>query len=583
MKIAVLCIATNFKIRIKVGNKSYLKQEDIKTVASYFAEISLWLKNSNEELIPIIVTCYDEIYEMAIQRHFVCFKNEFGSISEGNMIRFGISSYPGADAYFVVSTSEKRLFRAEIFEMICDYMHANPNKLIISNFENKFVLPMIFTNKLFDPLRSIVDRENGKFVLKSNTKNAIYLTITDDLLNLNNFHTKEENNSELDFSTINKGDDTKCKIEPVIIIRGGGRLASSIAISLHRFGFRVIITEKHTPSTLFRGLAFATAVYSTDIEIDGVKAFLVSPSQKQIKKAWDINAIPVVIDPNLEILELFDPSNIKESIITELSKSKGVDIISYLSKIHESDNNVSRASINTMPDSVGDYDTNKFSKNSPIFALIDATSGITQTRTNRKMAPITIGVRNDLEPGEDVNVKIYTKPDSQYGKIIFNKDFNIARIHSETQQKNKDESIITHGKNECESYNLQDISKSESFPDIGYDTKETFRNDYFAEGNLIYVCTNKSGVFRSNHKIGDEIEEGSQIGQIEDTSGDYSKVLSPVKGRLIGNAITNMPYKENEIVAVIDISNVTKNDCFRTVPIDNCVTFSVLTLLKKDL
>ena len=65
--------------------------------------------------------------------------------------------------------------------------------------------------------------------------------------------------------------------------------------------------------------------------IEGIKAFLVSPSRVQIQKAWDARSIPVIIDPDAEVLKLFDRTTVVKSLFTEAVDEKaGMDILSYL-------------------------------------------------------------------------------------------------------------------------------------------------------------------------------------------------------------------------------------------------------------
>jgi len=86
----------------------------------------------------------------------------------------------------------------------------------------------------------------------------------------------------------------------LIVIRGGGDLASGVALRLHRAGFQVIIIELAKPLAVRRTVSFAEAIYEGTQTIEGVTARRVSADQ--IVVALELGEIPVLIDPNANIL-----------------------------------------------------------------------------------------------------------------------------------------------------------------------------------------------------------------------------------------------------------------------------------------
>jgi len=90
-------------------------------------------------------------------------------------------------------------------------------------------------------------------------------------------------------------------MNPLIILRGGGDLASGVALRLHRTGFQIAIIELEKPLAVRRTVAFSEAVYEGAHTIEGVTARLVSPDQLQ--DALDVREIPVLVDPNANILQ----------------------------------------------------------------------------------------------------------------------------------------------------------------------------------------------------------------------------------------------------------------------------------------
>jgi xanthine dehydrogenase accessory factor len=86
----------------------------------------------------------------------------------------------------------------------------------------------------------------------------------------------------------------------LIVIRGGGDLASGVALRLHHAGFSVIILELDTPLMVRRSVSFADAVYQGHRRVEDVTARLVSADQ--IMVTLEVGEIPVLVDPQANIL-----------------------------------------------------------------------------------------------------------------------------------------------------------------------------------------------------------------------------------------------------------------------------------------
>jgi len=87
----------------------------------------------------------------------------------------------------------------------------------------------------------------------------------------------------------------------LILIRGGGDLASGIAYRLHKAGINVLITEIAQPLSVRRKVSFCEAVYDGEITIEGLTGRLVEPAK--ISSTIKNGEIPVLVDPDLTILK----------------------------------------------------------------------------------------------------------------------------------------------------------------------------------------------------------------------------------------------------------------------------------------
>jgi xanthine dehydrogenase accessory factor len=89
--------------------------------------------------------------------------------------------------------------------------------------------------------------------------------------------------------------------QDIVLVRGGGDLASGVALRLHRAGMKILILELDQPLVIRRSVSFAEAVYSEIIQVEEVTGRL-ARSVTEIEFAWERDEIPVFIDPECEII-----------------------------------------------------------------------------------------------------------------------------------------------------------------------------------------------------------------------------------------------------------------------------------------
>jgi len=103
----------------------------------------------------------------------------------------------------------------------------------------------------------------------------------------------------------------------IVLIRGGGEVASGIAHRLHRSHFRVCITEIDSPLAVSRGTTFSEAVFDGVKVIMGVRSELVSASTEEIYRVWQQGNIPIVIDPEATIKGKIKPDVLVDAIMAK--------------------------------------------------------------------------------------------------------------------------------------------------------------------------------------------------------------------------------------------------------------------------
>jgi xanthine dehydrogenase accessory factor len=88
---------------------------------------------------------------------------------------------------------------------------------------------------------------------------------------------------------------------PLVVIRGGGDLATGVAARLVRSGFAVAVTELRQPQVIRRSVALAEAIYRGEADVEDLTARRVgSPARALDEIARGV--IPVLIDPEAESL-----------------------------------------------------------------------------------------------------------------------------------------------------------------------------------------------------------------------------------------------------------------------------------------
>ncbi|MCK4899444.1 MAG: hypothetical protein KAS38_11730, partial [Anaerolineales bacterium] len=107
-----------------------------------------------------------------------------------------------------------------------------------------------------------------------------------------------------------------------ILIRGGGDLASGVALRLYHSGMRIVITELAQPLVIRRAVSFAEAIYQGEMRVEDVPAKRVE-SVSEIESSWNAGVVPVLVDPECRILESLGRSSKHVSVLVDGRMTKG--------------------------------------------------------------------------------------------------------------------------------------------------------------------------------------------------------------------------------------------------------------------
>ncbi|HEY7356949.1 MAG TPA: selenium-dependent molybdenum cofactor biosynthesis protein YqeB [Ktedonobacterales bacterium] len=99
-------------------------------------------------------------------------------------------------------------------------------------------------------------------------------------------------------------------------VKGAGDLASGTIHRLHRAGFAVVAAELSQPLALRRTVAFAEAVYSGTIEIEGLTGAR-AETLDEVQAALARGQVPVLIDPNGALMRALKPTALIDATLAK--------------------------------------------------------------------------------------------------------------------------------------------------------------------------------------------------------------------------------------------------------------------------
>lgn len=144
----------------------------------------------------------------------------------------------------------------------------------------------------------------------------------------------------------------------LVVVRGGGDLATGTIYKLKRCGFSVLVLETANPAAIRRTVAFSEAVFQGNQTVEGITCYL-AESITQAKAFLREGKLVMLVDPRGESIAELKP-----------------------------------------------------------LAVVDAILAKKNLGTNRNMAPVTIGLGPGFTAGYDVDAVIETKRGHRLGMVL---------------------------------------------------------------------------------------------------------------------------------------------------------------------
>ncbi|MDD5285130.1 MAG: selenium-dependent molybdenum cofactor biosynthesis protein YqeB [Desulfuromonadaceae bacterium] len=105
--------------------------------------------------------------------------------------------------------------------------------------------------------------------------------------------------------------------ELVILIRGGGEMATGVAVRLYRSNFRrILMLETASPLAVRRRVSFCEAIIEESMTVEGIEAVRVA-DEHEIQAAWDAGRIALRVDPTAESVKSSRPDVLIDAILAK--------------------------------------------------------------------------------------------------------------------------------------------------------------------------------------------------------------------------------------------------------------------------
>lgn len=119
--------------------------------------------------------------------------------------------------------------------------------------------------------------------------------------------------------------------DELVIVRGAGDLATGIVYSLYKAHFKVIVLETQYPSSIRRRVALSEAVYDGESKVEDIESVLVKSYEEALNIIANQNytKIPILIDPNCDILKKIKPTFLIDAIIAKKNLGTNKSMAKY--------------------------------------------------------------------------------------------------------------------------------------------------------------------------------------------------------------------------------------------------------------
>ena len=102
----------------------------------------------------------------------------------------------------------------------------------------------------------------------------------------------------------------------IIIVRGGGDMASGVVQKFHRAGFHVLILEIPEPTAIRRSVSLSEAVYDGEAKVEDIDCRNIM-AVDQLDDCWKERKVPLLIDPLGDAIRKVRPAAVIDAILAK--------------------------------------------------------------------------------------------------------------------------------------------------------------------------------------------------------------------------------------------------------------------------
>lgn len=111
----------------------------------------------------------------------------------------------------------------------------------------------------------------------------------------------------------------------IVVVRGGGDLATGVIQKLVRSGFKVVILETKTPLAIRRTVSLCQAVYQSEFTVEDITAERVN-DVKACASVFRSGRVPLLIDPDGLSIESLKPAVVVDAILAKRNVGTTLDM-----------------------------------------------------------------------------------------------------------------------------------------------------------------------------------------------------------------------------------------------------------------
>jgi len=111
----------------------------------------------------------------------------------------------------------------------------------------------------------------------------------------------------------------------LVVVRGGGDMATATVHRLWRAGFCVLVLETEHPAAIRRQVALSEAVYERKACVEGMTAERIA-STEEMQKVFAAGNIPLMVDPKGDCIAILKPDVVIDAIIAKRNLGTRMDM-----------------------------------------------------------------------------------------------------------------------------------------------------------------------------------------------------------------------------------------------------------------